>query len=243
MKEDHFKSVKSQSVFIREAYMTKKLFCQAILKFIMGVLIIGVLLFLPAGTFDYWQAWLLIAILFIPMFFAGIVMMLKNPELLQKRLNANEGETEQKQVIALSGIMFLAAFIVAGLNIRFSWLMLPTWISYVAAIIFLFAYLLYAEVLRENRYLSRTVEVQENQKVIDTGLYGIVRHPMYMATLFLFFSMPFVLGSVFSFFILLLYIPIIGKRIENEEKVLEQGLNGYLAYEKEVKYKIIPYIW
>ncbi len=243
MKEDHFKSVESQSVFIREAYMTKKLFCQAILKFIMGVLFIGVLLFLPAGTFDYWQAWLLIAILFIPMFFAGIVMTLKNPELLQKRLNANEGETEQKQVIALSGIMFLAAFIVAGLNIRFSWLMLPTGISYVAAVIFLFAYILYAEVLRENRYLSRTVEVQENQKVIDTGLYGIVRHPMYMATLFLFLSMPFVLGSVFSFFILLLYIPIIRKRIENEEKVLEQGLNGYLEYEKKVKYKIIPYIW
>ncbi len=179
--------------------MTKKLFCQAILKFIMGVLIIGVLLFLPAGTFDYWQAWLLIAILFIPMFFAGIVMMLKNPELLQKRLNANEGETEQKQVIALSGIMFLAAFIVAGLNIRFGWLMLPTWITYVAVVIFLFAYILYAEVLRENRYLSRTVEVQEDQKVIDTGLYGIVRHPMYMATLFLFLSMSFVLGSVFSF--------------------------------------------
>ncbi len=223
--------------------MTKKLFCQAILKFIMGILIIGVLLFLPAGTYDYWQAWLLIAILFIPMFFAGIVMMLKNPELLQKRLNANEGETEQKQVIALSGIMFLAAFIVAGLNIRFGWLMLPTWISYVAVVIFLFAYILYAEVLRENRYLSRTVEVQEHQKVIDTGLYGIVRHPMYMATLFLFLSMPFVLGSVFSFFILLLYIPIIRKRIENEEKVLEQGLNGYLEYEKEVKYKIIPYIW
>ncbi len=223
--------------------MNKKLFCQAIIKFIMGGLIVGVLLFLPAGTFDYWQAWLLIAILFIPMFFAGIVMTLKNPELLQKRLNANEGETEQKQVIALSGIMFLAAFIVAGLNIRFSWLMLPTGISYVAAVIFLFAYILYAEVLRENRYLSRTVEVQENQKVIDTGLYGIVRHPMYMATLFLFLSMPFVLGSVFSFFILLLYIPIIRKRIENEEKVLEQGLNGYLEYEKEVKYKIIPYIW
>lgn len=223
--------------------MTKKLFCQAIIKFIMGVVIVGVLLFLPAGTFDYWQAWLLIAILFIPMFFAGIVMMLKNPELLQKRLNANEGEAEQKQVIALSGIMFLAAFIVAGLNIRFDWLILPAWISYVAAIIFLFAYILYAEVLRENMYLSRTVEVQENQKVIDTGLYGIVRHPMYMATLLLFLSMPLVLGSVFSFFILLLYIPILRKRISNEEKVLEQGLKGYFEYEKEVKYKIIPYIW
>ncbi len=223
--------------------MTKKLFYQAYIKFVMGILIVGFLLFLPAGTFDYWQAWLLIAILFIPMFFAGIVMMLKNPELLQKRLNVNEKEPEQKKVIALSGSMFLAAFIVAGLNIRFGWFILPAWISYVAASIFLFAYILYAEVLRENRYLSRTVEVQENQKVIDTGLYGVVRHPMYMATLFLFLAMPLVLGSVFSFFILLLYIPIIRKRIKNEEKVLEQGLQGYLEYEKKVKYRIIPYIW
>lgn len=223
--------------------MTKKIFCQAILRFIIGVLIVGVLLFIPAGTFNYWQAWLLMAILFIPMLFAGIVMMLKRPKLLQKRLNANERETEQKQVVVLSEIMFLVAFIVAGLNIRFGWLMLPTWISYAAAIIFLFAYILYAEVLRENMYLSRTVEVQENQKVIDIGLYGIVRHPMYMTTLFLFLSMPLVLGSVFSFFILLLYIPIIRKRIKNEEKVLEQGLKGYLEYEKKVKYKIIPYIW
>jgi len=223
--------------------MTKKLFCQAIIKYVMGVLTVGVLLFLPAGTFDYWQAWLLIAILFIPMFFAGIVMMLKNPELLQKRLSAKEGEAEQKQVIALSGIMFLASFIVAGLNIRFGWLILPTWISYVAALIFLLAYVLYSEVLRENVYLSRIVEVQKNQKVIDTGLYGFVRHPMYMATLFLFLSMPLVLGSVFSFLILLLYIPIIRKRIKNEEKVLEQGLKGYLKYKKKEKYKIVPYIW
>ena len=200
-------------------------------------------MFLPAGTFDYWQGWLLIAILFIPMFFAGIVMMLKNPELLQKRLNANEKENEQKQVIAFSGIMFLAAFIVAGLNIRFDLFVLSTWISYVAAAIFLLAYVLYAEVLRENMYLSRTVEVQENQKVIDTGLYGIVRHPMYMVTLLLFLSMPLVLGSVLSFLILLRYIPIIMKRIRNEEKVLEQGLEGYLAYEKKVKYKMIPYVW
>lgn len=223
--------------------MTKKLFYQALIKFVMGILIVGVLLFLPAGTFDYWQAWLLIGILFIPMFFAGIILMLKRPELLQKRLNANEKESEQKYVIALSGSMFLIAFIVAGLNIRFGWFILPAWISYVAASIFLLAYILYAEVLRENMYLSRTVEVQENQKVIDTGLYGIVRHPMYMVTLFLFLSMPLVLGSVFSFLILLLYIPIIRKRIKNEEKVLEQGLKGYLKYEKKVKYKIIPYIW
>lgn len=223
--------------------MTKKLFYQALIKFVLGILIIGILLFLPAGTFDYWQAWLLIAILFIPMFFAGIVMMLKSPELLQKRLNAKEKESDQKQVIALSGGMFLAAFIVAGLNIRFGWFILPAWISYVAASIFLFAYILYAEVLRENMYLSRTVEVQENQQVIDTGLYGIVRHPMYMATLFLFLFMPLVLGCFFSFLILLLYIPIIQKRIKNEEKALEQGLQGYLEYEKKVRYKIIPYIW
>lgn len=223
--------------------MTKGLFFQTLIKFVLGILIIGILLFLPAGTFDYWQAWLLIAILFIPMFFAGIVMMLKSPELLQKRLNAKEKESDQKQVIALSGGMFLAAFIVAGLNIRFGWFILPAWISYVAASIFLFAYILYAEVLRENMYLSRTVEVQENQQVIDTGLYGIVRHPMYMATLFLFLFMPLVLGCFFSFLILLLYIPIIQKRIKNEEKVLEQGLQGYPEYEKKVKYKIIPYIW
>ncbi|MCM1089028.1 MAG: hypothetical protein NC419_12800 [Muribaculaceae bacterium] len=223
--------------------MTIKLFWQAIVKFIVGALVVGVLLFLPAGTFDYWQAWLLIAILFIPMFFAGIVMMLKSPELLQKRLNAHEKESGQKQVIALSGMVFLAAFIVSGLNIRFGWFILPSWISYVAAGIFLFAYILYVEVLRENRYLARTVEVQVNQKVIDTGLYGIVRHPMYMATLLLFLSMPLVLGCIFSFLILLLYIPIIRRRIRNEEEVLEHGLQGYLEYEKKVTYRIIPYIW
>lgn len=223
--------------------MTKRLFYQALIKFALGLLMVGVLLFLPAGTFDYWQAWLLIAILFIPMFFAGIVMMVKSPELLQKRLNAKEKESGQKQVIALSGGMFLAAFLVAGLNVRFGWFVLPAWVSYAAAGIFLVAYLLYAEVLRENRYLSRIVEVQENQKVIDTGLYGIVRHPMYMATLFLFLSMPLVLGCFFSFLILLLYIPILQKRIKNEEDVLEQGLQGYTAYEKKVKYRLIPYIW
>lgn len=223
--------------------MTKKLFYQALIKFVSGLLMVGILLFLPAGTFDYWQAWLLLAILFIPMFFAGVVMMLKSPELLQKRLNVKEKESDQKQVIALSGGMFLAAFLVAGLNVRFGWFILPAGTSYAAAGVFLIAYILYAEVLRENMYLSRIVEVQENQKVIDTGLYGIVRHPMYMATLFLFLSMPLVLGCFFSFLILLLYIPIIQKRIKNEEKVLEQGLQGYLEYEKKVKYKIIPYIW
>ncbi len=223
--------------------MTKELFFQALIKYGMGVLIVGALLFGCAGTFNYWQAWLLMAILFLPMFCAGIVMMWKNPELLQKRLNANEKEPEQKKVIVLAGCLFLVAFVVAGLNIRFNWFILPAWISYMATIVFLLAYLLYAEILRENRYLSRTIEVQENQKVIDTGMYKIVRHPMYMVTLLLFLSIPLVLGSIFSFFILLFYLPIIQKRIENEEQVLEQGLKGYLEYEEKVKYRIIPYIW
>ena len=223
--------------------MDKKLFLTAIIKFLSGLILVGLLLFLPAGTFGWRQAWLLIGILFIPMFIAGLIMMKKSPELLEKRLNAKEEETEQKEVILLSGLMFLAAFIVAGLNFRFGWLLLPDWVSYAAAVIFLIAYALYAEVLRENVYLSRTVEVQENQKVIDTGLYGVVRHPMYMSTLILFLAMPLVLGSLFSFVIMLLYFPIIAKRIRNEEKVLEEGLDGYREYKSKVKYKVIPYIW
>ncbi len=223
--------------------MNMKLICNATLKFVIGILFVGLLLFLPSGTFDFWQAWLLLGILFIPMLCAGIVLILKNPELLQKRLNVKEEESEQKKVIALSGVMFLAAFVVAGLNVRFGWLVLPSWVSYVAAVVFLIAYALYAEVLRENTYLSRTVEVQENQKVIDTGLYGVVRHPMYMATLLLFLAMPLVLGSLYSWLITLLYIPIIAKRIKNEEQVLEQGLEGYSEYKRKVKYKVIPFIW
>ena len=223
--------------------MDAKLFRQALLKFFAGLLMISLLLFIPAGTCSFWQAWLLIGILFIPMFIAGLVMMKKCPELLRKRLNVKEEQTEQKEVIVLSGLMFLAAFITAGLQFRFKWLMLPDWISYVAAVIFLLAYVLYAEVLRENAYLSRTVEVQENQKVIDTGLYGVVRHPMYMSTLLLFLSMPLVLGSVISFVIMLLYIPIISKRIRNEEQVLERGLEGYADYKKRVRYRMIPFVW
>lgn len=223
--------------------MDTKLFSQAIVKFLSGLLIVGLLLFLPAGTFTYWQAWLLIGILFIPMFIAGLIMMKKSPDLLRKRLDVKEEQSEQKAVIALSGLMFLAAFIVAGLNIRFGWILLPGWVSYAAAVLFLLAYALYAEVLRENVWLSRTVEVQENQKVIDTGLYGVVRHPMYMATLLLFLSMPLVLGSVLSFVITLAYIPIIAKRIRNEEQVLESGLEGYAAYKKRVRYKVIPFVW
>ena len=223
--------------------MTKKLFFQAISKFFFGLAVIALLLFLPAGTLRYWNAWLLIGILFVPMFFAGIVMMLRNPELLKKRLNAKENEDEQKTVILLSGIMFLAAFVVAGLNHRFGWIVMPRWTVIAAACVFLAAYLMYAEVLRENVYLSRTVEVQEHQKVIDTGLYGIVRHPMYAATVFLFLSMGLVLGSPISFVILLFYLPIIAKRIRNEEAVLAQGLDGYQAYKEKVRYKVIPFIW
>jgi len=203
----------------------------------------GLLLFLPAGTFTYPQGWLLMGILFVPMFCAGIVMMFKNPELLRKRLSAKEEQTEQKTVLLLSGLMFIAAFIIAGLNFRFGWIKLPMWVSWIAAGVFLIGYILYAEVLRENTYLSRTVEVQEDQKVIDTGLYGVVRHPMYMCTLLLFLSMPIVLGSVISFVIMLAYIPIIAKRIRNEEKVLEDGLDGYTDYKRRVKFKVIPYIW
>ena len=223
--------------------MDLKLFTQAIFKFLGGLLIVGLLLFLPAGTFVWRQAWLLLGILFVPMFIAGLIMMKRAPDLLRKRLDAKEEEKEQKTVIVLSGLMFLAAFIVAGLNFRFRWIVLPAWVSWAAAVLFLLAYVLYAEVLRENVWLSRTVEVQENQKVVDTGLYGIVRHPMYMTTLLLFLSMPLVLGSVISFVIMLLYIPIIAKRIRNEEQVLEGGLEGYAEYKKRIRYKVIPFVW
>ena len=223
--------------------MDAKLFSQAIVKFLSGLLIVGLLLFLPAGTFAFWQAWLLMGILFVPMFLAGLVMMQKSPALLRKRLDAREAQSEQRAVIALSGLMFLAAFVVAGLNFRFGWIVLPDWVSYVSAVVFLLAYGLYAEVLRENVWLSRTVEVQENQKVVDTGLYGVVRHPMYLSTLLLFLAMPLVLGSVISFVIMLAYIPIIARRIRNEEQVLESGLEGYTDYKKRVRYKVIPFVW
>ena len=223
--------------------MDTKLFTQALTKFFLGVVIIGLLLFLPAGSFRYWQGWLLMGILFVPMFIAGFVLMAKNPELLRKRLNAKEEEKEQKTVVGLSALLFIAAFVVAGLNWRFQWCVLPNWAVWIAAALFLACYLLYAEVLRENTYLSRTIEVQENQKVIDTGLYGIVRHPMYMATTLLFPMIPLVLASPLSFLILLLYLPLIAKRIRNEESVLEKGLEGYKDYKQRVKYRIIPFIW
>ena len=219
------------------------LFLQALGKFLLGVVVIGLLLFLPAGSMQYWQGWLLMGILFVPMFCAGLVMMAKNPDLLRKRLNAKEEEKEQQMVVKLSGLLFVAAFVVAGLNWRFGWCVLPDWAVWVSAGLFLVCYLLYAEVLRENTYLSRTIEVQENQKVIDTGLYGVVRHPMYMATTVLFLAMPLVLASPLSFLIMLLYIPLIAKRIKNEEIVLEEGLEGYKEYKRKVKYKVIPFVW
>lgn len=223
--------------------MKKELFFQAIGKFFAGFVLVGLLIFAPAGTLRFWNGWLLMLILFVPMFCAGLIMLWKNPDLLWKRLQARESEGEQKQVILFSGIMFLAAFILAGLNFRFRWLTLPDWLVWMAAVIFLVAYLLYAEVLRENAYLSRTIEVQENQKVVDTGLYGIVRHPMYAVTLFLFLAMPLVLGSLISFAVMLFYIPIIVKRIRNEEQVLKEGLVGYEEYCSRVKYRLVPYLW
>ena len=223
--------------------MNKNLFFQAVGKFLAGLLLVGLLIFLPAGTLRFWNGWLLILILFAPMFAAGIVLLVRNPALLQKRLNAREEEQEQKAVLACSGLMFLAAFVVAGLNFRFGWIRLPRWAALLAAGVFLAGYVMYAEVLRENAYLSRTIEVQEHQTVIDTGLYGVVRHPMYAATLLLFLSMGFVLGSPLSFVILLAYLPIIAKRIRNEEAVLLAGLEGYADYRRRVKYKVIPFIW
>lgn len=223
--------------------LDKNLFKQSLGKFLLGVVLLGLLIFLPAGSLAYWQGWLLMSILFVPMFVAGLVMMARNPDLLRKRLSAKEEEKEQKMVVKLSGLLFMTAFIVAGLNWRFGWCVLPDWAVWVSAVVFLACYLLYAEVLRENTYLSRTIEVQENQKVIDTGLYGIVRHPMYSATTLLFLSMPLVLASPISFAILLLYIPLIVIRIRNEEKVLVGGLPGYREYKTRVKYGVIPFIW
>ena len=223
--------------------MDKKLFIQAITKFVFGFLVIGLLLFIPAGTLNYWNAWLFIGILFVPIFIIGIILMIKSPDLLRKRLNSKEKESKQEILILLGGIMFVCGFVVSGLNYRFEWIILPKWFIFIATIIFLFGYVLYAEVLRENMYLSRIIEVQENQKVIDTGLYGIVRHPMYSSTILLFLSIPLVLGSLFSFLIFMLYPIIIIKRIKNEEQVLEQGLKGYLEYKKKVKYRLIPFIW
>ena len=223
--------------------MNKKLFVSALIKFLSGLILVGILVFLPAGTFSFFGGWLFIGTLFIPIFIMGIVMMFKSPELLEKRLNAKEKEKDQNLVVKFSGLMFLGGFVVAGLDFRFGWLPLPEWVSIVAAVCFLLSYLIYAEVMRENAYLSRTIEVQEGQTVVDTGLYGIVRHPMYSATLILFLTIPLILGSLYSFLIFLCYPFIIAKRIRNEEELLQKELKGYAEYKNKVKYRLIPFIW
>ena len=223
--------------------LSLKLFFEAIFKIILGIVLVGLLIFLPAGTFDFFNGWLLCGILFIPMFLVGIVMMIKAPDLLKRRLDTREKLGEQKTVIKLSGLMFIVGFILAGLDFRYSWLPIPSFVSIIGSILFIIAYLLYAEVLRENTYLSRTIKVEKNQKVIDTGLYGIVRHPMYMATLILFLAMPLVLGSIISFVVFLIYPFIIIKRLKSEEEFLEKELNGYKEYKEKVKYRLIPFIW
>ena len=223
--------------------MEKGLLKEAIIKFVSGVILIGVLVFLPAWDLHWRNGWILMAVLFVPMFFAGMVMYRKAPDLLRSRLKAKETQNEQKDVISYSGLMFLAAFIVAGLNHHFGWTSIPDSVIWAAVTVFLISYCLFGEVLRENQYLSRTIEVQEDQTVVDTGLYGIVRHPMYFATVFLFLSMPLILGSLPSFIIMLAYIPIIAKRIGNEETVLETELKGYAEYKQKVKYRLIPFIW
>ena len=223
--------------------MTRKLFVQAIVKYLAGVVLLGLLIFLPAGTLRFPNGWLLMALLFIPMLGAGIVMMLRDPALLEKRLNAKEQQGEQKEVVLGSGLMFIAAFVLAGLNFRFGWLRLPDWAVWTASVLFLLAYLMWGEVLRENAWLSRTVEVQEGQRVVDHGLYGVVRHPMYSASVLLFLSMPLVLNSPLSFLVMLCYLPLIAKRIRNEEKLLKKELPGYEEYMERVKYRLIPFIW
>lgn len=223
--------------------MTTKLFIQAVTKFLLGIILVGVLIFLPAGSLKFINGWIFVGVLFIPMLIAGIVMMLKNPDLLRKRLNAKEKQRDQSLVIKLSGLMFILGFVLAGLDFRFGWFQLPRGVVIAAAVVFLFGYILFAEVLRENTYLSRTIEVQENQQVIDTGLYGIVRHPMYSATLLMFLSMLLILGSLISFVIFLVYPFIITKRITGEEEFLQKELNGYSEYKKKVKYRLVPFIW
>ncbi len=220
-----------------------KLFMEALLKFSIGFLLVGLLLFIPAGSLQYYNGWLLMGLLFIPMFLVGLLLLFKNKELLRSRLDAKEKEKEQKEVVLLSGMMFIIGFILAGLNYRYQWFVISDTIVILSSVIFVIEYILYGEVLRENTYLSRTILVKENQKVIDTGLYGIVRHPMYMATIILFLTMPLILGSPLSFIVFLIYPLIIIKRIKNEEMVLEKELDGYKEYKKKVKYRLIPFIW
>lgn len=223
--------------------MNIKLFFEAIIKFLLGVILVGLFVFVPANTIEFFNGWLFMGLLFIPMFIAGVIMIIKAPDLLKSRLEAKEKSNEQKSVVKLSGLMFIVGFIIAGLNYRFNWIILPNYLVVISSIIFVISYLLYAEVLRENSYLSRTIQVQKGQKVIDTGLYSLVRHPMYLTTILLFLSMPLILNSFISFIIFLIYPFIITKRIKYEEQVLEKELEGYKEYKKKVKYKMIPFIW
>lgn len=216
---------------------------EALIKYLSGIILLGVLLFIPAGTLSWPNGWTFMILLFVPMMLAGILMYIKAPNLLRSRLKAKETQNEQKNVINYSAIMFIASFVLSGLNYRFSWMHMPKGLVILGCFIFVLSYLLFGEVLRENEYLSRTIEVQEGQHVVDTGLYGIVRHPMYSATILLFLSMPIILGSPLSFLIMLLYIPLIVKRIRNEEEVLEKELIGYTEYKNKVKYRLIPFIW
>ena len=220
-----------------------KLLLEAILKFLIGFILVGLLIFIPAGTINYFNGLLFMGILFIPMFIAGIIMFFANKKLLESRLNNKEKESTQKIVILVSGLMFISGFVIAGLNYRFNWFLLPNIVSIIASIVFIIFYILYAEVLRENTYLSRTVEVVDNQKIIDTGLYGIVRHPMYIVTIIMFLMIPLILGDIFSLIIFLIYPILIIVRLNNEEKVLEKELKGYTEYKKKVKYRLIPFIY
>ena len=212
-------------------------------KLLFGIALVGLLLFLPAGTWQYWQAWVFIAVLFVPMLIMGVWLLINSPELLAKRLNNKEKEVTQKHVVALSGLMFVGGFVVCGLDYRWGWSDMPWWIVGMAAVLFLLGYAMYAEVMRENAYLSRTIEVQENQKLIDTGLYGIVRHPMYTATLLMFLAMPFILGSWWGIAVFAVYPVLIIKRIQNEEQVLVAGLKGYTDYQQRVRWRLIPWVW
>lgn len=220
-----------------------KLLLNGLAKFLIGLLLVGVLIFLPAGTFNYIGGWIFIVLLFIPIFIMGVVLLLKAPDLLKKRLDGKEKEGTQRSVVAVSALVFFGGFIVSGLDFRFGWSHVPSSIVITASVLFLVSYALYAEVMRENAYLSRTIKVHENQKVIDTGLYGIVRHPMYMATILMFLMVPLILGSWYAFIIFLAYPVVIAIRIKNEEKILSGQLEGYNEYKKKVKYRIIPFIW
>ena len=223
--------------------MTKELFIQAMTKFFLGVLLVGLLIFVPAGTLRFPAGWLLMGVLFVPMFLAGLFLMVKDPDRLRRRLDAREKEMTQKNVLLLSGLMFIASFVLAGLSFRLGWLRFPPWVSVLGAVLFLLGYVLYAFVLKENAYLARTVKVEAGQKLVDTGLYGLVRHPMYAATLLLFLSMPLILGSIPAFIVMLLYPFIIARRIQNEEEVLLRDLPGYAAYRQKVRWRLIPYVW